>query len=70
VATDPVGTLEKYGISISPGEELGFAPILPPKHVIEEALVNIAEASEFASEAGFQSQDPFAFWIFVIFAAL
>lgn len=43
--------------------------MLPPKHVIEEALINVSEASEFASEAGFSSPDPFAFWLFVVFVA-
>jgi hypothetical protein len=27
----------------------------------------VVEACEFASDEGFQSQDSFAFWIFVIF---
>jgi hypothetical protein len=70
VATNPFETLEQYGISIrSSGEDIAFSPILPPKHVVEEALVNITEASEFASHEGFESQDMFAFWIFVVFVA-
>jgi hypothetical protein len=69
VAADPTAVLAEHGINIDLGGEVAFAPVLPPKHVIEEALVNINEASEFASEAGFTSPDPFAFWLFVIFLA-
>jgi putative modified peptide len=65
VARDPAATLAEHGIEIS--GDVQFSPILPPKHVVEEALVNVVEASEFASDEGFQSQDSFAFWIFVIF---
>ncbi len=68
IATNPHGALEQYGIRIS-GDEVRFNPILPPKHVVEEALVNVVEASEFASHEGFQSQDAFAFWMFVVFIA-
>jgi hypothetical protein len=68
VARDPVGTLRQHGVDISPGN-LGFTPALPPKHVIENALVNVSEASEFASDEGFESPDPFAFWLFVVFLA-
>jgi hypothetical protein len=68
-ATRPLGLLEEYGITIEGGETLDFSPLIPPKHVVEEALVNVREASEFASLDGFESADPFAFWIFVIFLA-
>ena len=61
--------MKEHGITISSETELLIAPMLPPKHVFEEALVNIAEASEFASEEGFESPDMFAFWLFVVFAA-
>jgi hypothetical protein len=67
VATEPVPVLEEYGITLSNAEQIDFAPILPPKHAVEEALVNVREASEFASSAGFESADPFAFWIFMVF---
>jgi hypothetical protein len=63
-----VETLAGHGITIS-GDELQFAPILPPKHVIEDALVNVVAASEFASDEGFESPDPFAYWIFFVLAA-
>jgi hypothetical protein len=69
VAANPVETLAEHGVSISHGEEVSFSPTLPPKHVVEEALVNVVEASEFASDEGFASQDAFAFWLFVIFMA-
>jgi len=64
-----VETLAGHGISISHDEEVSFAPVLPPKHVVEEALINITEASEFASAEGFAHENAFAFWLFVIFAA-
>jgi hypothetical protein len=67
VAHSPVETLAEHGITIS--GELAFAPILPPKHVFEDALMNVVEASEFASDEGFESPDSFAYWIFVILAA-
>jgi hypothetical protein len=62
--------LAQHGVTLShTAEELGISPMLPPKHVIEEGLINIAEASEFASEEGFTSPDPLAFWFFVVFVA-
>lgn len=67
VAEDPVATLKGYGITVP--ENLGFTRALPPKHVFQQALVNVAEASEFASDEGFESPDPFAFWLFVVFLA-
>jgi hypothetical protein len=42
--------------------------MLPPKHVFEEALVNMREASEFASD-GVESKESYAFWLFVVFVA-
>jgi putative modified peptide len=70
VAADPAGVLAKHGINVDlSGAEVAFSPVLPPKHVIEEALVNITEASEFASDAGFESTDPLSYWLFVIFLA-
>jgi hypothetical protein len=69
LAANPVDTLDQHGISISHNEEVAFAPVLPPKHIVEEALINVAEASEFASSEGFEHQNAFAFWLFVIFAA-
>jgi hypothetical protein len=68
VARKPVETLKEHGITISSDDDLAIAPMLPPKHVFEEALVNVAEASEFASDEGFESPDMFAFWIFLVFA--
>jgi hypothetical protein len=68
VARDPIGTLGRWGIKIS-GDKLEIAPMIPPKHVFEDALVNIAEASEFASDEGFESPDMFAYWLFLVFAA-
>jgi hypothetical protein len=67
-ATAPLELLEEYGITIE-GEPLRFSPIVPPKHVVEEALVNVAEASEFADLDGFESEDAFAFWLFMILIA-
>lgn len=67
MAKKPVETLAKYGINISGDVE--FSPVVPPKHVVEDALVNIVEASEFASDEGFASADSFAFWLFLIFIA-
>jgi hypothetical protein len=67
VALDPVETLAQHGITIS--GEVQFSPILPPKHIVEAALVNVVEASEFASDEGFTSSDSFAFWIFVVLLA-
>jgi hypothetical protein len=69
VARKPVETLKEHGITITSDDDLAIAPMIPPKHVFEEALLNIAEASEFASEEGFESPDMFAFWLFVVFVA-
>ena len=69
MARKPLETLAEHGITISSDEDLGIAPILPPKHVIEDALVNVVEASEFASDEGFKSPDPFAYWPFLVFLA-
>jgi hypothetical protein len=68
-ATAPLALLEEYGITIDGGETIDFSPLIPPKHVVEEALVNIREASEYARLDGFASADPFAFWIFLVFLA-
>jgi hypothetical protein len=64
-----VETLKEYGIEISSDDDLTFAPVLPPKHVFEDALVNVVEASEFASDEGFESSDSFAYWLFVVLIA-
>jgi hypothetical protein len=71
VAADPMGVLAEYGINVdlSRTEGVAFSPVLPPKHVIEEALVNVVEASEFASDESFESTDPLSYWLFVIFLA-
>ncbi len=70
VASDPAGVLAEHGINIDLSRaEVAFSPVLPPKHVIEEALVNITEASEFASDAGYESADPLSYFLFVIFLA-
>lgn len=42
--------------------------MLPPKHVFEEALVNMREASEFAAD-GVEAKESYAFWLFVVFVA-
>jgi hypothetical protein len=68
-ARDPVTLLEEYGITIEGADRIRFSPIIPPKHVVEEALVNVSEASEFVELDGFESADPFAFWLFVILLA-
>lgn len=68
-AREPRELLAEYGITIDDGGQTRFSPIVPPKHVVEEALVNIAEASEFADLDGFESEDAFAFWLFVILIA-
>lgn len=70
-ATDPRELLAEYGITIDDSTRpLRFSPIVPPKHVVEEALVNVTEASEFVQLDGFESADPFAFWLFVILMAV
>jgi hypothetical protein len=68
-AREPLQLLEEYGITIEGGDRIHFSPIIPPKHVVEEALVNVTEASEFVELDGFESADPFAFWLFVILLA-
>lgn len=65
---DAPGTLKEYGITIS-GQQLEAGLMIPPKHVFEDALVNIAEASEFASGEGFEHEQMFAYWLFLVFAA-
>ncbi len=39
--------------------------LLPPKHVVEEALVNIRHANEFGRppKGDFEGIDPFGFWL-------
>jgi hypothetical protein len=69
-ARDPRQLLAEYGITIDDSNRpVHFSPIVPPKHVVEEALVNVTEASEFVELDGFESADPFAFWLFVILMA-
>jgi hypothetical protein len=68
-AVDPVALLAEYGITISGADSINFPRSVPPKHVVEEALVNVAEASEFADLDGFESEDPFAFYLFMILLA-
>lgn len=67
VAKNPIETLKEYGIEIS--GDVNIAPMIPPRHVFEDALLNVAEASEFASDEGFTSDDMFAYWLFVVFVA-
>ena len=67
VAKNPIDTLKEYGIEISGDVTTGV--MIPPKHVFEDALLNIEEASEFASDAAFSSDDMFAYWLFVVFVA-
>lgn len=67
LATNPLEALASRKITISSSEEIKFSGILPPKHVVEEALVNIEEASEFASGDGSSRTDPFGFWAFLAF---
>jgi hypothetical protein len=67
VARDPIETLKGYGIEIT--GDVSIKPMIPPRHVFEDALLNIEEASEFASDAGFKSDDMFAYWLFVVFVA-
>ena len=68
-ATEPLALLEEYGITISGADQIEFPVSIPPKHVVEQALVNVQEASEFASHDGFESADPFAFYLFIAFIA-
>ncbi len=68
-ATEPIELFAEYGITIEAREGFRISPNVPPKHVVEEALVNVAEASEFASLDGFESEDAFAFWLFTILIA-
>ena len=68
-AVEPVALLEEYGITITGAAAINFPRSVPPKHVVEEALVNVAEASEFADLDGFESEDPFAFYLFMILLA-
>lgn len=50
-------------------EEAGFKhqSLLPPKHVVEEALVNIRHTNEFGGppETEFGGIDPFGFWLLI-----
>jgi hypothetical protein len=68
-AREPVELLKEYGFEIVGADRINFSPNVPPKHVVEEALVNVNEASEFADFDEFESEDPFAFWLFVILLA-
>lgn len=68
VAANPLEVLGRNGIEITGADASRFAPMLPPKHVFEEALVNVREASQFASD-GVESAESYAFWLFVVFAA-
>jgi hypothetical protein len=53
---DRVQSLEKAGF-----QHQGF---LPPKHVVEEALVNVRHSNEFGPpKTDFGGIDPFGFWL-------
>jgi hypothetical protein len=69
-AREPVRLLEEYGFTLVGADRIHFSPLVPPKHVVEEALVNVAEASEFTTLDEFESEDPFAFWLFAVMIAV
>jgi hypothetical protein len=70
LATRPQSVLEEYNISIqSSDESFGFATSLPPKHVVEEALVNYKAANQFAPDPSPGYDPPLGFWPFLAFLA-
>jgi hypothetical protein len=69
LATSPQEALAEYDITISSSEDIPFPVHLPPKHAVEDALVNIAEASPFARGGGGKDGDALGYWPFFIFLA-
>jgi hypothetical protein len=69
LATTPQEVLEEYDITISSSEELAFPVTLPPKHAVEDALVNIAQASPFGPGGNGPDFDHLGYWPFFIFIA-
>ena len=71
VARGPVGRVRRLGaparIACEALEGVGFTHqgLLPPKHVIEEALANVRHANEFGppKKDDFAGVDPFGFWL-------
>lgn len=69
LATNPQEVLAEYGIEISSSEGHEFSTSLPPKHVLEEALVNVKAANEFGPGPAPQEDPPLGFWPFCVFLA-
>jgi hypothetical protein len=66
VAEDPESTLAEAGITFEPRGILNdhHQGLLPPKHVVEQALVNVPHANEFNRPTGeFEGIDAFGFWL-------
>jgi hypothetical protein len=69
VATETESVLEEYGIQIESSERLMFSTSIPPKHAIEEALVNYKAANEFGPDPAPDQDPPLGFWPFFLFLA-
>lgn len=66
VANDPESALAEHGITFEPAGILNdnHQGLLPPKHVVEHALVNVPHANEFNRPTGdFEGIDAFGFWL-------
>jgi hypothetical protein len=70
LATSPQLLFDEYDITISSSEESTFTVNLPPKHAVEDALVNIAAASPFGRDGNGQDFDRLGYWPFFIFIVL
>ena len=68
LATAPEEVLEEFDITISSSDERPFTVNVPPKHVVEAALVNVVEASPFG-QGGQHEGDRLSYWPFFIFVA-
>jgi hypothetical protein len=69
LATSPQEALADYDITITSSGEITFPVYLPPKHAVEDALVNIAEASPFGPGGNGGDGDVLGYWPFFIFLA-
>jgi hypothetical protein len=71
LATNTESVLEEYNIWIDSSDQGGirFSTSIPPKHVVEEALVNVKAANEFGADAAPEVDPPLGFWPFFLFLA-
>jgi hypothetical protein len=69
LAEEPITTLKRYGITIQSTQGLSFSTSLPPKHAVEEALVNVKAANEFGPDTASEEDPPLGYWPFLAFLA-